>query len=225
MSESLRPRSFGDPARGRKAASAFAERVEIQRFSDPVLERFLAGLSSDSIVGDIGGSSRDGLSRLRTTAQLVEVLDIDGAPDVLIDLCQELPLEMRGRYDGLFCSSVLEHVYDPFKAASNLIEMLRPGGVLMGSTPWLFPYHPSPGHYEDFWRFSPTAYGGLFHNASRIVVSPTRGRLATVLVVLTLRYKHGLEKRLPKLGKRLAGFWSEGRHEFQTSGFEFEIWK
>lgn len=221
-------RTIGNPSNGRQIASLAAGRVEFSRLHEPLIDRFLASIGPEAIVGDFGASSRGNLSRIKEKAARVEVLDINRFSeqvDILLDLCGEIPDEFKGRYDALYCSSVLEHVYDPFRAASNLLSLLKPGGMVMGSAPWLFPYHPSDGVYEDFWRFSPTAYGVLFAGASKIVVSPTRGRLATALVVLSLRFKTDFEKRFPVLGERFSRILRGGRHEFQTSGFEFEIRK
>lgn len=221
-------RTIGNPSNGRQIASLAASRVEFSRLHEPLIDRFLASIGPEAIVGDFGASSRGNLSRIKEKAARVEVLDINRFSeqvDILLDLCGEIPDEFKGRYDALYCSSVLEHVYDPFKAATNLIDLLKPGGLLMGSVPWLFPYHPSAGQYEDFWRFSPTAFGVLFSSASRVVVSPTRGRLATALLILTMKYKYVFERRFQFLGRHVSRVLRSGRHQFQTSGFDFEIYR
>jgi glycosyltransferase involved in cell wall biosynthesis/2-polyprenyl-3-methyl-5-hydroxy-6-metoxy-1,4-benzoquinol methylase len=39
------------------------------------------------------------------------------------------------RFDAIICGEVLEHVPDPFALAQRLLSLLKPGGVLIGSTP------------------------------------------------------------------------------------------
>ena len=47
---------------------------------------------------------------------------------------QNLPFA-SGCFDRVICSEVLEHVRDPFRAAKELVRVLKPGGVLAVSVP------------------------------------------------------------------------------------------
>ena len=75
--------------------------------------------------------------------------------DVVADICadfDELDGHLAGqRYGFVICQHVLEHVKDPFKAARNLVQLLRPQGSLYIAVPWVQSYH---GYPDDFWRFS-----------------------------------------------------------------------
>ncbi len=62
-------------------------------------------------------------------------------------------------FDTVFCVSVLEHVPNVFAAAQNIQHLLRPGGALFVSVPFVFRYHGYPG---DLWRFTPEAVLHLF---------------------------------------------------------------
>ncbi len=44
-------------------------------------------------------------------------------------------------FDGAVCVEVLEHLFDPLKAARELFRVLKPGGVLVATVP-NFGYHP-----------------------------------------------------------------------------------
>ena len=72
------------------------------------------------------------------------------------DLCAPLAEEHRGRFDIVFCEQVLEHVYDPIAAVANLRELVRPGGRVVVSTPFMIRVHELPlfGMF-DYWRFTP----------------------------------------------------------------------
>ncbi len=58
------------------------------------------------------------------------------------DVCEK-PLE-PGAFDIIFAEQVLEHVPWPSRAARNLWEMLRTGGVLVVDTPFLVRVHEEP---------------------------------------------------------------------------------
>lgn len=64
------------------------------------------------------------------------------------DICQERTIET---YDIVIADQVLEHVANPEAACANMLAMLRPGGVLLISTPFLFRIHARP---HDFTRWT-----------------------------------------------------------------------
>ena len=68
-------------------------------------------------------------------------------------VAERLPFR-DGVFDAVFSFNVLEHVRDPFAAASELIRVLKPGGELYTVVPFLQPYHAFPHHY-----FNMTAQG------------------------------------------------------------------
>lgn len=59
-----------------------------------------------------------------------------------------LPTE---KYDVVICQQVLEHVTNPFKATETFFKLLKPGGVLIVSTPFMLKIHAAP---NDYWRFT-----------------------------------------------------------------------
>lgn len=61
-------------------------------------------------------------------------------------------------FDVAVCISVLEHVANPWRAVSELVRVLKPGGHLWLQSPMAYPYHPDP---LDLWRFSPDALARL----------------------------------------------------------------
>ncbi len=83
--------------------------------------------------------------------------------DVQLDLTAEHALVAQAlgqrSFDTVFCISVLEHVPDVFAACRNIAALLRPGGSLFVSVPFVFRYHGYPG---DLWRFTPEAVCALF---------------------------------------------------------------
>jgi len=67
---------------------------------------------------------------------------------------EKLPLSYSNMFNTIILVSVFEHVENPYTVSDALYQLLKPGGYLFNSTPFVFPYHPSP---EDNFRYSPVA--------------------------------------------------------------------
>jgi hypothetical protein len=79
--------------------------------------------------------------------------------DVVADLSRTIgPLEPN-RFALVICCSVLEHVAKPWLFAENVTSLVRPGGKLYMSVPWVWRYHPYP---DDYYRFSHRGVMALF---------------------------------------------------------------
>lgn len=82
-------------------------------------------------------------------------LDIEEHPDVeIVADIQNMPQVGSGKFDTILCTQVLEHVPNPFLAANELHRVLKPGGRLIVTVPFLNNYHMEP---HDYWRY--TEYG------------------------------------------------------------------
>ncbi|MBR0566014.1 methyltransferase domain-containing protein [Azoarcus sp. L1K30] len=83
--------------------------------------------------------------------------------DIVLDLTasfDQIEAALGGRrFDTVFCISLLEHIPDVFGACRNIAQLLRPGGAIFISVPFIFRYHGYPG---DLWRFTPEAVCYLF---------------------------------------------------------------
>ncbi|MBB2971424.1 class I SAM-dependent methyltransferase [Mesorhizobium sp. RMAD-H1] len=69
------------------------------------------------------------------------------ATDVL-SVGQRLPFRDQS-FDGVYTNAVLEHVTDPFACAEELMRVLKPGGKVFCSVPFLQPEHGYPHHYYN----------------------------------------------------------------------------
>ena len=76
----------------------------------------------------------------------------DEGVDVVAD-AHALPFS-SGSFEQLVCSEVLEHLAHPQQAASEMARVLRHGGRLVLTTPFVYPLHEAP---HDYWRL--TSYG------------------------------------------------------------------
>jgi SAM-dependent methyltransferase len=75
-----------------------------------------------------------------------EIVDYD-TTDVL-GVGEHLPFKDNS-FDAVLSIAVLEHVRDPFKCAREIIRVLKPGGELYCSVPFLQPLHGYPHHYYN----------------------------------------------------------------------------
>ena len=79
--------------------------------------------------------------------------------DFVVDLTSGLGQLEENHFALAICCSVLEHTPTPWVMAENLARLLRPGGSLYISVPWVWRYHAYP---DDYFRFSPRAVQALF---------------------------------------------------------------
>jgi SAM-dependent methyltransferase len=100
--------------------------------------------------------------------------------DLHLDVCNiALPDKSQ---DCVICIEVLEHCVNPMAAAGELIRILRPGGALFLTVPFLSGFHghsqsQSGAHsdYPDFWRFTHQGLGLMFASLSELEVQPLDG--------------------------------------------------
>lgn len=58
------------------------------------------------------------------------------------------PEDFLGRFTGIVCSEVLEHVERPAQLLAALHRCLKPGGLLVFTIPFNFPEHMYPSDYR-----------------------------------------------------------------------------
>ncbi len=76
-------------------------------------------------------------------------------PDFIVDLNKEnLPFENEA-FDLIIISEVLEHIYNPFHVLDEAIRVLKKGGLIYISTPFIFGNHGIP---YDYFRYTDYFY-------------------------------------------------------------------
>jgi SAM-dependent methyltransferase len=126
------------------------------------LQRFVQQV--DGPVLEVGSREYGSTSSFRAiyTGEYVGV-DMSEGPgvDVVADLTGTTAGLGEGRFALAICCSVLEHVRKPWRFAENLTRLVRPGGQLYISVPWVWRYHPYP---DDYFRFSARGVESLFED-------------------------------------------------------------
>ena len=101
-----------------------------------------------------GGEINDLLMAYSTAKSFrVVSLDIDQNrdPDVVGDICATSL--GPSRFDVVVLCEVIEHLKSPEQGLANIHQMLKPGGKLILSAPFVFPIHDQPHDYFRFTRF------------------------------------------------------------------------
>ena len=109
-----------------------------------------------------------------------------GADTCDLDLDVQAIALPDGSEDCVICLEVLEHVVDPFQAARELVRIIKPGGRLLLTVPFLTSYHgkgDTPDHagYPDFWRFTHQGLQLLFRDLDDLEVHAVTGPIETRL--------------------------------------------
>ena len=153
-----------------------------------LLRSQIADLASNLNLGfvlDVGGG--DG-SRYRNLLNYsaFQSLDIDSNtwPDILAS-ASEIPLETDS-VDTIFSSQMLEHVVDPVACLIEISRVLKPGGLLILTVPFLNEMHSEP---VDFWRFTKFGIENLLEKTGfQIEVILQRGNFWAVSGQFLIRF-------------------------------------
>ena len=147
---------------------------------------------------DIGGGRRRGRFRPPTGARwVVADASLAGKPDVGADV-QTLPFRDIA-FDAIKVTEVLEHVPDAAAALRECHRVLRPGGYLVATVPFLERLHGDP---DDYARYTDSMWRRLLGECGLTAVSVTpQGGYFTHLAGM-LRF---LVQRSP-IGVRHAGY-------------------
>jgi len=151
------------------------------------LSRFL-GVAIDQYIGHegeflnvgAGGAIAEELKNRGITCSSIDV-DPNRKPDMVMNL-ETLDGISDNSIDAIFCLEVLEHVKQPWKAAEAIFRVLKADGILIGSTPFLFPLHDEP---HDYYRYTIHGIKHLFSPFTCLELKERNNYLDSVSVLLT----------------------------------------
>lgn len=122
-----------------------------------VVGRWLAD-NADAVTGtllDLGAGNQPFKVWYSGLAERCVAADVAPAPGLdVLSMAAPLPFG-SATFDTVLCTSVLEHVHDAEAVVSEIARILKPGGRLIITIPFLYPTHEAP---YDFWR---TTHWGL----------------------------------------------------------------
>jgi SAM-dependent methyltransferase len=172
-------------------------------YIDEFFTRHARGLAPGSRVLDIGGfkGKRRGRFGIGDFAVDVTVANIatSARPDILCDAC-EVP-RPDGGFDVVILAEVLEHLPDAGAALGEAGRLLRPGGVLLATVPFMFRVHADPidvaRYAPDWWMANLVAAGFDEGTIER------QGSLFSVMSELARAWAYRVEET--------GSFWPGGR--------------
>lgn len=121
------------------------------KISRKKLDEHVSKYGGNSKTLEVGAYGKPSYSRFFTNKIGLDVREGPGV-DVVASV-YELPFE-DNTFETVLCMVVMEHLEYPPQAIAEMKRVLKPGGRIIVSVPFLFPIHDSPG---DYWRF--TKYG------------------------------------------------------------------
>jgi hypothetical protein len=97
----------------------------------------------DQLFLDMGAGFKN-----RVYPNLINLEIVDYPSTDLLGVGERLPI-LSGSIDGVYCDCVLEHVKDPFACAQEIKRVLKPGGYLHCTVPFMQPLHAYPNHFYN----------------------------------------------------------------------------
>ena len=95
-----------------------------------------------------------------------DVSVVDGVTNVVMDGCASC--FNSNSFDVVFITEVIEHVLEPSILIEEVYHLLRPGGMLYISAPFMYPIHGESG---DYWRFTAEGLAYLFRRFRNVTVT------------------------------------------------------
>lgn len=135
--------------------------------------------------------------------QLVSVDVYASANTDLVCDGHQLPFD-AGSFDAVWIQAVLEHVLEPKLVVSEIVRVLKPGGLVYADTPFMQPVHERA---YDFTRFSMSGHRWLFRDFEEIDSGAVGGAGTTLQAAIRYfaRSIFGSEKLATAVS--LAFFW------------------
>jgi ubiquinone/menaquinone biosynthesis C-methylase UbiE len=134
-------------------------------YVDDFLTTHASSLRPASLVLDLGGTKTHKRGLFDISRFDINVLTYNLVPTKGVDVqgtALALALE-SGCVDAVICSEVLEHITEPVMVLAEIYRILRPGGVMFATVPFLYRIHADPSDYgrytHHFWSAALSAIG------------------------------------------------------------------
>jgi ubiquinone/menaquinone biosynthesis C-methylase UbiE len=105
----------------------------------------------------------------------------------------DIPLD-DGAFDTALMSELLEHLETPGIALGEAYRLLKPGGWIIITSPFIWVIHEAP---RDFYRYSPFALRWLLEQAGfeNIDITPIAGQWTTLSLLLSYALRQSVGER------------------------------
>jgi len=132
------------------------------------------------------GAGQDPYSKLFPYAKnylRVDIMPVQGITDVV---CDALAMPFGSEYfDCVFATELFEHLSNPFVFVAEIQRVLKPGGTVILTVPFLYHQHGDP---YDYWRPTREALRQLFENFDEVSVISCGNRLHVISDLITTAF-------------------------------------
>lgn len=171
----------------RISLQSFVEEASARDKSSQLSQRFMTEIQNYRRVLDIGGRDRSGVDRSRDFVHNeVTVLDIlpGRNVDVVGDAHELSKYFAPETFDAVYSVSVFEHLMMPWKVVTEMNKIMKLGAIGFVHTHQTIGMHDLPW---DFWRYSDTAWKGLFNARTGFEIVDTA--LSSEQYVISFHYQ------------------------------------
>jgi len=109
----------------------------------------------------------------------------DGLTDVIGDI-HEAPFDDNS-FDCIFAIEVMEHLENPFLFKKEIKRILKKGGLMVLTVPFIFHMHADP---FDYWRPTKMALSELFDDFDELSISNQGNRLHVILDLISTSFRN-----------------------------------
>jgi SAM-dependent methyltransferase len=170
-------------------------RTPVRELEDDAVARHIATLTGKVVELGALGAGRRSLAFAASEYLVTNI--VTGAPVHLNASAMDLPDDS---VDAFICESMLEHIQKPEQVLAEIRRVLRPGGKLLLSTPWMYPFHAAPG---DYLRFSEPALLGLLEGFRLISLEPLGNFWTAMATFAQLKVRPWRQMAAPETALRL----------------------
>lgn len=123
-----------------------------RKITRPRLRAFLQRYASQGLTLDIGCGTSE-YADLFPQSTTLEIAPREGVRVDIVADAHDLSVIADASYDVVLCTEVLEHLHTPAQAIFEMHRVLKPGGMLLLSTRFIFPIHDAPGDYYRYTKY------------------------------------------------------------------------
>ena len=113
----------------------------------------------------------------------LDIKPVDGVTDVVADALA-LPF-VAAHFDCILASEVMEHLSDPFLFIREITRVLKLGGTVILTVPFMFHQHSDP---YDYWRPTRRSLEELFSSFTEVDIWPQGNRMHVICDLLTTAF-------------------------------------
>jgi len=151
-----------------------------QTLHDKLKNKYIFESTQDSLILNLGSGTDNIIMRNN-------VINFDIFPHPNTDISGDghyLPF-LSDSFDGVWLCAVLEHLENPFQVSSEILRVLKPGGFVLVSAPFMYHLHGSP---HDYFRYTDNGLRSVFKSFKEVECGPTHTLPTGTMIEMLSQY-------------------------------------